>query len=474
MPNLASRIAALEREQPPAVDGPVDKVAFDWYATSCPCKLPLGECKQHPRARPSQRPPEGEWTKLLQLAGRGFGKTRSGAQWVRSVAESGEAKRIALVAPTAADVRDVMVEGESGILAVSPPWFTPQYYPSKRKLVWPNGCVALMFSSEKPNRLRGPQFTHAWVDEPAAMDYAQQTYDMLLFGLRLGTSPKLFMTTTPRATPFIKALVADPAIKIKKGSTYENRSNLAPSFFSEIVSRYEGTRLGRQEIEAELLEVGESAWFTHFEDSRNVTELAEFREGEPVYIAADVGVSRYTGAIWFQSRQRDEYRQVVTVFADYMSLDLTSRENAEAIRELGDTLPCRGVYDGIKLDPAATARTGIGMAAYGEYEAVFGARFVDKWPQHRVIDGLDQLELLVGTPKRTSDLYIHPRAKHLIEAMKTYRHDERRGEILDGPAPVQHPSEDLCDALRGAVRFLMPEGHRPKPHFDWVPFKKVF
>ena len=180
----------------------------------------------------------------------------SGCEHWQKAARAG---RIALVGPTAADVRDVMVEGESGILAVCPNHFRPIYEPSKRRLTWPNGAVAQMFSSEEPDRLRGPQFSAAWCDELAAWRNVEATWNMLQFGLRLGKNPRQCVTTTPRPIKLLKELVKRPDAVVVRGSTYDNRANLAPSFFSQIVRRYEGTRLGRQELNAELLEDTEGA-----------------------------------------------------------------------------------------------------------------------------------------------------------------------------------------------------------------------
>jgi phage terminase large subunit-like protein len=163
------------------------------------------------------------------------------------------ARRIALIGPTAADVRDVMVEGDSGILAISAPRDRPIYEPSKRRLTWPTGAVATLFSADEPERLRGPQHDFAWCDELAAWRYPQ-AWDMLMFGLRLGADPRAVVTTTPRPTRLIKSLIADPNVVVTRGSTSENRVNLAPAFLDRIVRRYEGTRLGRQELEAEILE----------------------------------------------------------------------------------------------------------------------------------------------------------------------------------------------------------------------------
>ncbi len=204
-------------------------------------------------ARVSQRPPPGDWRVWLLLAGRGFGKTRTGAELVRTRVGAHTARRIALVAPTAADARDVMVEGESGLLAIAPPWDRPLYEPSKRRLTWPNGAVATMFSADEPERLRGPQHDFAWCDELAAWRYPE-AWDMLMFGLRLGDDPRAIVTTTPRPTKPIRALLADPKVVVTRGTTAENRANLAPAFLDQIVRRYQGTRLGRQELEAEMLD----------------------------------------------------------------------------------------------------------------------------------------------------------------------------------------------------------------------------
>ncbi len=219
-------------------------------------------------ARPNQIAPSGFWTFWLLLAGRGFGKTRTGAEWINERVQLGLSKRIALVAPTAADVRKVMVEGESGLLAIAPPWNRPLFEPSKLQLTWPNGAIAQLFSAEEPERLRGPQCDTFWADELAAWKKLQETWDMLQFGFRLGNDLRGCITTTPKPLPLIKELIEDnrdiPEEKrtdkwsgetvITKGSTYDNKANLAPKFFTKVVTQYEGTRLGRQELEADILE----------------------------------------------------------------------------------------------------------------------------------------------------------------------------------------------------------------------------
>jgi len=203
-------------------------------------------------ARPPQLPPLGEWRYWLILAGRGFGKTRAGAELVRAQAAIGR-RRIALIGPTVADVRDVMVEGESGLLNISPPSERPSFQPSRRRVVWPNGAMAFLYSAQEPERLRGPQHDAAWADELAAWTRGQETWDQLQFGLRLGDDPRAVITTTPKPLPLVRQLAADPHCLVTRGSTYENRANMPEAFIQRIVKRYEGTRLGRQELHAELL-----------------------------------------------------------------------------------------------------------------------------------------------------------------------------------------------------------------------------
>ncbi len=211
-------------------------------------------------ARPNQLEPDdvldsGEhWVTWLILAGRGFGKTRCGAETVIKWVRSGVCKRIALVAEDSADARDVMVEGESGILACSPRDFRPKYEPSKRRLTWPNGAVASLFSAEDYDSLRGPQFDGAWCDELCKWRYAQEAWDNLQFGLRLGDHPKQIVTTTPRPIKLLKDIILRSDTAITKGTTMENLVNLAPPFRKAVVEKYEGTRIGRQELNAELLD----------------------------------------------------------------------------------------------------------------------------------------------------------------------------------------------------------------------------
>ena len=190
-------------------------------------------------ARLAQLPPSGPWRTWLFLGGRGAGKTRAGAEWVRHKVEVAGAGRIALVGATAADTRDVQVLGEFGIVATAPPWNWPLYEPSKRRLVWPNGAQAILYSSEEPDRLRGPQHDAAWADELCAWSKQRESWNMLCFGLRLGSDPQTFISTTPRPQPLLRELLAmKDFVVVTRSTTADNAGNLAAPFVDEITRRY--------------------------------------------------------------------------------------------------------------------------------------------------------------------------------------------------------------------------------------------
>ncbi len=207
-----------------------------------------------------QQPPKGDWRTWLLIGGRGSGKTRAGAEWIHAVASSGRQSelRIALVAETLGDAREVMIDGISGICRIARRR-RPVFEVSRRRLLWPNGAVAQVFSSEDPESLRGPQFHMAWADELGKWKYPQETWDMLQFGLRLGEAPRQLVTTTPRPIPLLKALLADPTARVARMPTAMNARNLSPDFLKAMENRYGGTRLGRQEIGGELIDDREGA-----------------------------------------------------------------------------------------------------------------------------------------------------------------------------------------------------------------------
>jgi len=235
----------------------------------------FGASPEQGGAREAQRPPAGEWRTWLMLAGRGFGKTRSAAEWVRLMVQSGKMRRVALVGATAADVRDTMVEGPSGILICAErAGLSAEYQPSRRRVVFGNGAVALLYSAEEPDRLRGPQHDAAWPDELAAWERTRQeeTWSNLQFGLRQGGGTRQVVTTTPRPQRILRMLVARSKnpdlpgplrVVVTTGHTLENAANLDPAFIHDMSEQHEGTRLGRQELGGELLEDVEGALWTY-------------------------------------------------------------------------------------------------------------------------------------------------------------------------------------------------------------------
>ena len=203
-------------------------------------------------ARDKQILPEQPFFIWLILAGRGFGKTRTGAETVRKWVRTNQ--YVNLIGATADDARDIMIEGESGILAICPKDERPQYVASKRRLEWQNGAISLIFTADEPERLRGKQHYRIWADELASWRYPE-AWDQAMMGLRLGDNPQGIVTSTPKPTKLIMSLVNDPKNVVTTGTTYENRANLAQGFFDYVIKKYEGTRLGLQELEAKLLPV---------------------------------------------------------------------------------------------------------------------------------------------------------------------------------------------------------------------------
>ncbi len=200
-------------------------------------------------ARPNQLPTEGEWNTWLVLAGRGFGKTRMGSEWIRANARDNPGCRIALVAETAADARDVMILGDSGLINCDPTLTADSWSPTNRRVTWPNGSQAWCYNATEPDQLRGPQHHFAWIDELAKFRYDRDLWDQVQFGLRLGTHPQCLVTTTPLPKPLIRRLVSDPETLVTRGATLDNAANLAKNTIKSLYERYGNTRLGRQELD---------------------------------------------------------------------------------------------------------------------------------------------------------------------------------------------------------------------------------
>ena len=206
------------------------------------------------QARPAQVPPDVDWGIWLIMAGRGFGKTRAGAEWVTRMALTHPGCRIALVGATAHDAKSVMLDGESGLRGVAPKGFAPLHKPSRKELHWPNGSIGCLFSAVEPDSLRGPQFNFAWCDEIAAWPKSKATWDNLRLGMRLGERPQAVVTTTPRPMLLLKQLLANPTVQVSRGSTYDNRANLPAAYLGDIRASYGQTAMGRQEVMGEFLE----------------------------------------------------------------------------------------------------------------------------------------------------------------------------------------------------------------------------
>ncbi len=270
--------------------------------------------------QPHQETPAGDWRIWLFLAGRASGKTRTGAEWVRRKIERGEVRRVGLISPTAASAREVMVEGESGLLACCPPWNRPLYEPSRRQLTWPNGAIATTYSADEPERLRGPQHDLIWADELAAWRYPE-AWDMAILGLRLGSDPRAIVTTTPKPVGLIRSLVAREGedVVVTRASTFDNALHLPHQSIEQFRSQYEGTRLGLQELHAHLLEEAEGALW-----SRKVVAAAFTKERPPlqrIVVAIDPAVT--------SNEQSDETGIIVAGLGEdglgYVLADLSGR-----------------------------------------------------------------------------------------------------------------------------------------------------
>ncbi|MEM8917683.1 MAG: terminase family protein [Pseudomonadota bacterium] len=232
-------------------------------------------------ARPDQMPPDPPWSTWLIMAGRGFGKTRAGAEWVRSIAERDGSARFALVGANYAECRSVMIEGDSGLLTIAPPNERPEWEPSLKRLRWTSGAEARVYSAAEPEALRGPQSSHCWCDEIAKWinnaGQAEATWHNLKMGLRLGENPQAVLTTTPRPVPLVRALAKAPDVVVTRGRTQDNDLNLPQAFLTAMERDYAGTRLGRQELDGELIEELEGALW-----SRQMIELCRVREIPPL------------------------------------------------------------------------------------------------------------------------------------------------------------------------------------------------
>lgn len=381
-------------------------------------------------ARDDQKPPEGDWTSWLLLGGRGAGKTRAGAEWVRARVAGG-ARAVALVAETYEDAREVMIEGESGLRAVSPPAERPVYQSSRHRLEWPNGAVGHVFSASDPEGLRGYQHDTAWSDELGKWPDADDVWSNLQLGLRLGDRPRQVITTTPRPSALLKRLIAADTTVVSRASTYANKGNLATAFLSEIARTYEGTRLGRQELMGEVVEDHEGAlWSWAMIEAARVTVAPPL---DRVVVAVDPPASAGPDA--------DECGIVVAGIAG---------EGASRIAYVLADGSCQG------LSPAAWGARA--AAIYAEFEA------------DRLIAEVNQGGAMVETIVRGADRTIAYKPVHATRGKRVraepvaalyergrVRHVGAFGPLEDQMTQWsgQGPSPDRLDALVWALTELM-------------------
>lgn len=303
--NASARGGSKARSLNELSDADIARIYYDWRFWARDDQLP-------PDVAAADAP--SDWRVWLLLGGRGAGKTRAGAEWVRAQAlglwDAGSrgadagGRRIALVGETHADVRRVMIEGASGLLSVHPSDERPVFETSNGRLVWPNGSVAHVFSAETPDSLRGPQFEFAWCDEIAKWRDPETVWDMLQFGLRLGRSPRVCVTTTPRPLPFLHSLVADGATVTARATTHDNANHLAPGFVEEMERRYRGSALGRQELMGEFVEDAAGAlWRRDWIEAARVAAAPPLRR---IVVAVDPPVTATANSMpaasWWPAR----------------------------------------------------------------------------------------------------------------------------------------------------------------------------
>ena len=305
-------------------------------------------------ARPEQCPPEGAWRIWLFLGGRGAGKTRAGAEWILESVRAGRMRRVALIGATYADVRDVMILGDSGLLNLGRDEGLA-FEPSKRLLSWPGGEAAHVFTAEEPDGLRGHQFDGAWCDEFCKWSEPGHTLDMLLMALRLGEDPRCAVTTTPRNIGALKSLLAMEGVAVTRATTFDNAGNLAPAFLEHMRRHYSGTRLGRQELDAELIEDNEFAlWQRDWIDRGRVRQVPPLRR---VVVAVDPPVS--------ESERADECGIVIAGASEEGEAYVLADRSARGLTPLGWARRAASAYEEFSAD-AIVAEANQGGAMVGE------------------------------------------------------------------------------------------------------------
>jgi hypothetical protein len=450
-----------------------DRLAFDWYGGDCGCPgVKLGDCERHHRARENQRPPDGDWRQWMLCAGRGSGKTKAGAEYVRHIAETNPGARIALVGGTHQDVVTTMIEGPSGVLSVCPDWAVPDYRKTTPPtLTWPNGSRAVGYSAEQPARLRGPAFSHAWCDELAHWFDAESAWRQLNFTSRVrsATGIRILITTTPIASPLVRALAEDPLTRLVRFSTYENQAHLAPEYIDYMHTMYDGTDWGEQEVFGRILMVGGHRVFGKFKREKHVSAEAAYHPVRgPVNLTVDAGTSLWTGALWWQLAPGPSGRKRLTILGEYAhdhTAGSYTAECVEAIHRINESHPeWRDRVGKIYLDPHGQARTSGAEASKNAYETKFNDKGdpnrVTAWQGGREIPDSAQV---ANHMLDLGDVLVHPSCVRLIEAIECQQWKKRRdGSPTDEQDP-QRPGTDLCDAFRGATIVAYPGGLQLPP-----------
>ena len=393
-------------------------------------------------ANPAQCAPEDPpgWTTWLFIGGRGAGKSRAGAEWIRSlVRKATRPMRVALVAETYHDARSVMVEGVSGLLAVTPHAEQPQFFSSLRKLIWPDGSVAQLYSSEDPDGLRGPQFHYAWCDELAKWRRPEETWNMLQLALRLGDHPQQIVTTTPRSMKLLRSLLEDDTTAVTRATTYDNAANLGSAFLATIVKRFEGTDLGRQELLGDLLAEETGALFARaWIESARVKRAPHLTR---IVVAVDPPATSGPDA-------------------DECGIIVAGRGGDGEVYVIAD-LSCQG------LTPMGWARAVVG--AYHEYEANSIVAEVNQGGD-MVASLIAQVDpgVSVKSVHATRGKFVRAEPVAALYEQGRVHHVGAHGVLEDqmvafNPDKAHGPSPDRMDALVWAITDLMVLARKPVP-----------
>jgi hypothetical protein len=401
-----------------------------------PTELETLEYDWHFWARPKQLAPAGDWLTWLLQTGRGFGKSRAGAGWTHARAIT-QPRWCALVAKTPADARDVMIEGPAGILRNAPPHERPTYESSKRRLVWPNGSWGTIYSSEEPDQLRGFSGDTAWLDEFGKYTNPREVWDNLQFGMREVSSdqPRVCITTTPRPLPILEEIERDPSTITVGGSSYENRANLAPTWLSKTLAKFEGTRLGQQEIHGQRLDDVEGRVYSSFSSAafpKGNVDPSVVDTGGDILVGQDFNVNPMASVI--AVRVVDECHVLD-------SLEVQTSNTEQVAAEIKQRYPNRRII--VCPDPAGKQRHTNAPVGQTDFTILQRAGFQIHAPNAApaIVDRVNnaQAMYLQGARRRVR---IHPRAKALISALKNLTYKQGTS-IRDKGSGFDH----VCDAM---------------------------